>query len=46
MQQETPNGWHVVSETFNYNEFGLAEEHELKTDGMLFLEYIGEEGDS
>jgi hypothetical protein len=34
---ETPNGYHVVTESFNYNELETEVEYELKTDGMVFI---------
>lgn len=40
--QETPNGFHVVSRPFNYNELETEVEYELKKDGMIFVKYIGE----
>lgn len=36
---ETPNGYHVVTEPFNYNELETDVEYELKTDGMVFLKF-------
>lgn len=46
--QETPNGYHIVTEPFNYNELETDVEYELKTDGLLFVEYLSvvEERDS
>lgn len=39
--QETPNGYHVVTDTFNYkHDLETEIEYERKNDGMLFLEYI------
>lgn len=38
--QETPNGYHIITVPFNYNEFETEIEYELKTDGMLFLTYL------
>jgi hypothetical protein len=40
--RETPNGYHVVTLPFNYNELSTGVEYELKTDGMVFLSYVGE----
>lgn len=37
---ETPNGYHIVTEPFNYNDLETDVEYELKTDGMLFVEYL------
>lgn len=38
--RETPNGYHVVTEPFNYNELAVDADYELKTDGMLFVRYL------
>lgn len=38
--RETPNGYHIVTEPFNYNELAVEADYELKTDGMLFLRYL------
>lgn len=38
--QETPNGYHVVSEPFNYTEWQHPVPYELKTDGLLHVEEI------
>ncbi|KXA96551.1 hypothetical protein AKJ38_03075 [candidate division MSBL1 archaeon SCGC-AAA259I14] len=34
----TPNGWHIVTSPFNYND--LPVKLEIKTDALLFLEHI------
>ncbi|WP_225334222.1 hypothetical protein [Halomicrobium urmianum] len=39
---ETPNGYHVVTEPFNYNELSVDVDYELKTDGLVFVSYIGD----
>lgn len=39
--QETPNGFHVVTRPFNYNELDSEVDYELKKDGMIFVKYIG-----
>ena len=39
--RETPNGYHIVTRPFNYNELDSGIDYELKTDGMIFLSYIG-----
>jgi len=39
---ETPNGYHVVTEPFDYTAFGTDVAYELKTDGLLFCSYIGD----
>lgn len=41
LTRETPNGFHIVTEPFNFNELETGIEHELKKDGMIFLDYIG-----
>lgn len=41
--RETPNGYHVITEPFNYTEMDYLQEHddiEVETDRMLFLEYL------
>lgn len=38
--REPPNGYHIVTEPFNYNDLETDVEYELKTDGMLFVEYL------
>lgn len=51
---ETPNGYHVITEPFNYTEMDYLRDHddiEIETDRMLFLEYLSvvdndQEGDS
>jgi hypothetical protein len=40
LTRETPNGYHVVTDPFNYNELATAVEYELKTDGMVFVSYL------
>jgi hypothetical protein len=40
LTQETPNGWHVLTEPFNYNDLDTDIDYELKTDGMLFVTYL------
>lgn len=38
---ETPNGWHVVTAPFDYTaDLETDVDHELKTDGLLFVELI------
>ena len=41
-RQQTPNGYHVITVPFNYNELETEIAYELKTDGMLFLTYLTE----
>ena len=41
--RETPNGFHVITETFNYNELPdefMERIEDLKTDQMMFLTYL------
>ena len=41
--RETPNGYHVITEPFNYTEMDYLREHddiEVGTDRMLFLDYL------
>ncbi|WP_436924618.1 hypothetical protein [Halosimplex amylolyticum] len=40
--RETPNGYHVVTEPFDYNRLETDVEYELKTDGLVFVSYLGE----
>jgi len=40
--RETPNGYHVVTAPFDYTEFESDVEYELKTDGLVFLTYVGD----
>jgi hypothetical protein len=42
MVRETPNGYHVVTAPFNYTELSTPVEYEHKTDGLVFLSYLGE----
>ncbi|MFC6755463.1 MULTISPECIES: hypothetical protein [Haloarcula] len=39
--RETPNGYHVVTEPFDYTAFETDVAYELKTDGLLFCSYVG-----
>jgi len=41
LRRETPSGYHVVTAPFDYTAFGSDVAYELKTDGLLFLEYVG-----
>ena len=41
--RETPNGYHLITEPFNYTEMDYLQEHddiEVETDRMIFLEYL------
>lgn len=42
MVRETPNGYHVVTDPFNYDELATDVAYELKTDGTVFVSYVGE----
>lgn len=41
MVQTTPNGFHIITQPFNYNELETEIDYELKKDGMIFVSYIG-----
>lgn len=38
-QYRTKNGWHIISEPFNYTKILLPKNTELKKDGLLLLSY-------
>ncbi|WP_415381754.1 hypothetical protein [Halosimplex sp. TS25] len=40
--RETPNGYHLVTEPFDYNRLETDVAYELKTDGLVFVSYLGE----
>lgn len=40
--RETPNGRHIITTPFNYTRLELPDSVEVKTDGMVFLEYLKE----
>ncbi|WP_436931185.1 hypothetical protein [Halosimplex halobium] len=40
LTRETPNGYHVVTDPFDYSELSTAVDYELKTDGLLFVSYL------
>ncbi len=40
--RETPNGYHLVTEPFDYTAFETDVAYELKTDGLLFCSYVGD----
>jgi hypothetical protein len=42
-RRETPNGYHVVTEPFNYDELDRDLNYELKTDGLLLVELLTDE---
>ncbi|MFD1644540.1 hypothetical protein [Haloarchaeobius litoreus] len=42
LRRETPNGFHLVTEPFDYNALDVDVEFELKTDGLVFVAHLGE----
>lgn len=42
LTRETPNGYHVVTSKFDYDEIETDTAYELKTDGLIFCSYLGE----
>jgi hypothetical protein len=40
LTRETPNGYHLVTEPFDYTALETDTEFELKTDGMVFLRFL------
>lgn len=38
----TPNGFHVVAAPFDYNRLSAEVDYELKTDDMVFVDFVGE----
>lgn len=42
LKNPSPNGWHIITEPFNYTEFESEHEYELKKDGMMFLGFAGD----
>ncbi|MCU4802499.1 hypothetical protein OB920_19220 [Halobacteria archaeon HArc-gm2] len=42
LRRETPNGFHVVTEPFDYTRLSAGVEYELKTDDMVFVGFVGE----
>ncbi|MFC4405537.1 hypothetical protein [Haloarchaeobius iranensis] len=42
LRRETPNGFHLVTAPFDYNALATDLEYELKTDGLVFVSYLGE----
>lgn len=42
LDRDTPNGVHLVCEPFDYTSFDADVAYELKTDGLVFVSYIGE----
>lgn len=44
--EETPNGYHIVTAPFNHTALETDVEYELKTDGLLFLEYLSSHDDT
>lgn len=43
--RETPNGYHVVTEKFDYTRLEAPVDYELKTDGLLFVTRLTAAGD-
>jgi len=37
---ESPNGYHIITDAFNYTEFEYEADYEVKTDGMVFVGWI------
>ncbi|MFC6993191.1 hypothetical protein ACFQH3_19320 [Haladaptatus sp. GCM10025707] len=44
--RESPNGYHIVTEPFNYTTLEVDVEYELKTDGMLFVTFLTNHSES
>jgi len=42
LRRETPNGFHVVTEPFDYNRLSADVDYELKTDDLVFVGFVGE----
>lgn len=42
LRRETPNGFHLVTEPFDYNRLSVDVDYELKTDDLVFLGFVGE----
>lgn len=42
MRRATPNGYHLVTDPFDYTALDLDVEYELKTDGLVYVSYLGE----
>jgi hypothetical protein len=40
LRRETPNGFHLVTAPFDYNQLATDVEFELKTDGLVFVTYL------
>ncbi|WP_135363390.1 hypothetical protein [Halosimplex halophilum] len=40
LARETPNGFHVVTDPFDYTDFTTGVDYELKTDGLIFVSYL------
>lgn len=40
LDRETPNGYHLVTDPFDYTRFESAVPRELKTDGLVFASYL------
>ncbi|MFC6796374.1 MULTISPECIES: hypothetical protein [unclassified Haladaptatus] len=44
--RESPNGYHIVTEPFNYTTLDIDVEYDLKTDGMLFVGFLSDSSES
>lgn len=42
LTRTTPNGYHIVTEPFNYTELNVEVDYEIKKDDLVFLSYLGE----
>jgi hypothetical protein len=42
LRHETPNGYHVVTTPFDHTDLDTDTAYELKTDGMLFVSFLGQ----
>ena len=42
LRRRTPNGFHLVTDPFDYTTFDTAVEYELKTDGLVFVASLDE----
>lgn len=41
--RKTPNGYHAITEPFNYTDLDVAVDYEVKTDGLLFVTILTQE---
>ncbi|WP_435345355.1 hypothetical protein [Haloarchaeobius sp. HRN-SO-5] len=42
LRRSTPNGFHLVTDPFDYHALSTDVEYELQTDGLVFVSYLGE----